>query len=328
MNHAVGENTLEGTKFYHNIYTIDEVIGLGGFAKIYRARQHEQYEPVAIKVANNFDDPSYAKSLREEAKILQRFSHQNIVCLKGIPRMDKEGEVFYANALELPGQPVFFVMEYLQGGTLDNYLEYVEKLSVPEAAAIGLQVARGLDHMHQCGYAHNDLKLENIVFRQPVVAGEPFAPVLIDFGIATRVQLPSAGSLYIMPPEQLARVKLMTPPEATEVLDRTKMDVWGLGVVLYRMLGGNLPFSGRSERSLTQRIYNSRPTSLSQLEKDIPKQMDELVIDGCLAKNPEHRLNLLELGRLLNGMAGSNVVAQRSADAGKANGIIGRFFGR
>lgn len=319
---------MKGTKLYRNRYTLEEEIGRGGFAIIYRAKEQEQREPVAIKVANVSDDPSYGTSVREEARIIQRFGHQNIVQLRPIPRIDKEGEVFYANALDLPGTPVFFVMEYLQGGTLNAYLNQVGKLSVPEAAAIGLQVARGLDHMHQRSYAHNDLKLENIVFRQPVVAGEPFTAVLIDFGIATRVDQPNAGSLYIMPPEQVAKVKMMTPPEMADTLDRTKIDVWGLGVVLYRMLGGQLPFSGRNERSLTQRIYNSRPTALSQLNGEIPPEMDELVIDGCLAKKPEHRLPLLEVGRRLSSIAGNDVVAQCSADAGKPAGIFGRLFGR
>jgi eukaryotic-like serine/threonine-protein kinase len=320
---------LKGTALYRNYYVLEEEVGQGGFAKIYRAKTQDSHDPVAIKVANSSEDPSFGKSVREEAKIIQRFDHSNIVNLKTIPRLDKEGEVYYANALDLPGSPVFFVMEYLCGGTLDDYLRQVGRVSVPEAAAIGLQVARGLDHMHQRGYAHNDLKLENIVFRQPVVAGEPFVAVLIDFGIATRVHQPNAGSLYIMPPEQLARAKLDSPPEVADILDRTKIDVWGLGVVLYRMLGGQLPFSGRNERSLTQRIYNSRPTSLCHLDGTIPSEMDELIIDGCLAKNPDHRLNLLEIGRWLSSMAGRDVVALRSAENGnKSTGIFGRLFGR
>lgn len=319
---------MKGTKLYRNRYTIDDEIGYGGFAKIYRAREQDRVEPVAIKMANKSDDPSYAKSLREEAKIIQRFNHQNIVRIQLIPRVDKNGSVPYTNAVELSGSPVFFVMEYLHGGTLDAYLGQVKQLSVQEAVAISLHVARGLDHMHQCGFSHNDLKLENIVFRRLIVAGEPFSPVLIDFGIATRVQQPSAGSLYIMPPEQVARVKMVAPPEVTNGIDRTKIDVWGLGVVLYRMLGGQLPFSGRSERSLTQQINRSRPISLCSLAGNIPPELEELVIDGCLAKAPENRLNLLELGRFLAKFADGDVVAQQSADAGKSAGIFGRLFGR
>jgi eukaryotic-like serine/threonine-protein kinase len=320
--------SLKGTTLYHERYTLDEQIGFGGFAKIYRAIEQEQQEAVAIKVAADSDDPSCAKSLREEARIIQRFEHQSIVRLRAIPRRDKGGELFCANALDLPGAPVFFVMEYLRGGTLASYLQQVGRLSVPEAAAIALQVGRALDHMHQRGYAHNDLKLENVVFRQPIVAGEAFEPVLIDFGIATRVQQPSAGSLYIMPPEQLAKVKLASPPEIADSVDRTKIDVWGLGVVLYRMLGGQLPFSGRSERGLTQQVYYSRPVSLIRFNAEIPREVDELVIDGCLAKNPAHRLSLLDIGRALSGMGIKDVVAQYSADARKTRGILDLLFGR
>lgn len=319
---------MKGTKLYHGTYVLEEEIGSGGFARIWRAQDQQRNELVAIKVASNANDPSYAKSLREEAKIIQKFDHQNIVRLQAIPRAEKNGQLFYANAIELPGHPVFFVMEYLCGGTLDSYLKQVKQLTVPEAATITIQVARGLYHMHQNDYAHNDLKLENIMFRQPIVAGEPFSPVLIDFGIATRVHQPNAGSLYIMPPEQLAKVKLMAPPEMTETIDRTKMDVWSLGVVLYRMLGGQLPFAGRNERTLTQQIHSSRPMDLKHLVQDIPPQLDRLVIDGCLAKNPEHRLNLVELGRELGNFTDGNVVAQYSADNGKTGSFFGRFRGR
>lgn len=323
-----GTNLLKGTKLYRNRYTLEDEIGSGGFAKIYRASEQDRYESVAIKVASNSEDPSYAKSLREEAKIIRRFDHQNIVRLQSIPRMDKDGELIYANAIELIGNPVFFVMEYLAGGTLEEYLKYVKQLSVPEAAEIGLQVARGLNYMHQRGYAHNDLKLENIVFRKPIVGGQPFLPVLIDFGIATRIQQPSAGSLYIMSPEMVARMKGDRPPEIAENVDRAKGDVWSIGVILYRMLGGQLPFSGRTERSVTQQIYRSRPTALQRLAGEIPKELDKLVIDGCLAKEPEHRIGLLELGQWLSEFVNGDVVASQSADKGKANGIFGRLLGR
>ena len=125
-----------------------------------------------------------------------------------LPRDDR-APVAYARAIELPGHPYFFAMEYLAGGTLDDMLKEFKKLLLPEAAAIGLSVARALDHMHQKNYAHNDLKLENIVFRYPVVAGQAYSPTLIDFGIATRTRLQAAaGSIYIMSPEAVSYTHL------------------------------------------------------------------------------------------------------------------------
>lgn len=319
---------MKGTKLYQGRYTLLDKVAPGGFATVYRATEDGRREQVAVKLGVVSDDPAYTKSLRAEAKVLQQFAHDGIVRLYPIPRYDKGGTVWYANALGIPGEPVFFVMEYLQGGSLEQYLKQVERLSVMETAVIALDVARALDYIHQHGFAHNDLKLENIVFREPVVAGQPFTPVLVDFGIATRIQSPNAGSLYIMPPEKVDEAKMESAPETKGEVDRTMVDVWGLGVVMYRMLGGQLPFSGRNERSLTQRIRHSRPTSLRQLAADIPDEMDEMIIDGCLAKDPHHRLSLVEVGRWLSSLIDGEVVAQRSGENGRGPRGWGGLFGR
>jgi serine/threonine protein kinase len=285
---------------HNDMYHLEEVIANGGFATIYRATAaHERYD-VAVKVSRVDADPGYAEALKKEAEVLQKLDHRSIVRLRPIPRSGR-ADIYYCRAPELPGTPWFFVMEYLAGGTLEQYLQAVGKLTVPEAASIGVEVARALNHTHKQQYTHNDLKLENIVFRTPVQVGHPFTPVLVDFGIAARINPPDGGSLYIMPPEQLSQVKMLTPPENSQV-DKTKVDVWGLGVVLYRMLGGLLPFEGR-ERTMTQRILHSRPTSLQQLSRDIPADMDELIIDGCLAKDPNQRLTIIQLGKELSALA-------------------------
>lgn len=319
---------MKGTKLYQERYTLLGKIAPGGFATVYRASEEGRQEEIAIKLGIVSDDPGYARSLRAEARMLQQFEHANIVKLYPIRRYDKQGEVWYANALGIAGEPVFFVMEYLQGGSLEKYLQQVKRLSVQETAVIALHMARALDYIHQHGVAHNDLKLENIVFREPVIAGRPFTPVLVDFGIATRIQSPNAGSLYIMPPEKVDELKLEAAPEVTADVDHSMVDVWGLGVVMYRMLGGQLPFSGRNERSLTQRIRHSRPVSLRHLANDIPNEIDELIIDGCLAKDPQYRLTLLEIGRWLNSLvSGQEIVAQHSSETTNSPRIWG-WFGR
>ena len=308
---------MKGTRLYYNQFTLIEEISRGGFATIYRAAEENHPAPVAIKVGVISADPGYSQSIRREAEIIQRLDHPGIVRLHPL-RREGRTPIAYARAIELPDRPYFFVMEYLAGGTLQEYLRRVQRLPPNETAAVGLEIARALDHMHVRGYAHNDLKLENVVFREPVRAGHPFTPTLIDFGIATRVRLQlNAGSLPYMSPEQLQQINLQQAPETAAELDHTKVDVWGVGVVLYRMLGGRLPFEGRNERTITDRILSSRPTNLIRLSGDVPPEIDTLIIDGCLAKNPAHRLTLLELGHSLRYLVGNGVTASRGGLSGR-----------
>ena len=319
---------MRGKQLYNGRYTIKEEVGSGGFAKIYQAAETNSPADVAIKVATDPNSPTFRKSLREEARLIQTFTHNNLVRLRPIPRLDKPGTVFSANAIGLPGNPTFFVMEYLKGGTLNDYLEGVGHLTIQEAAFIGLEIAHGLTYMHQQGYAHNDLKLENVVFRHPLVVGHPFEPVLIDFGIASRIQEPDAGSFYIMPPEQVAKVKMTAPPEVSSQIDRKKGDVWSLGVVLYRMLGGKLPFLGRTTRSLTQQIFHSTPVPLTHLAPNIPQAIDHLIINRCLAKDPGYRLTLPELTTELYRITGGHIIPVETEPQPKKGGLWQRIFGR
>lgn len=299
---------------YNKQYQLQEKIAAGGFAQVYRALDHKSGTPVAIKVGLVHSDPGYAKSIIEEARILSRMNHPNIVKIVPLsrtaaksppepqPQSDQQkSDVFCARAIEIAGQPYFFIMEYLAGGTLEAYLKQVTKLTIPEASAIALEIARGLHHLHKQGYAHNDLKLENIVFRQELVLGKTTAPVLVDFGIATRVRVQiEAGSLYVMSPEQLKLARMLIPPEMGNLNDPTKVDIWGIGVLLYRMLSGNLPFEGRNEKTLTERILTSQPQPLMGQATGIPHELDDFVVNGCLAKTPTQRPTMVELGKLLS----------------------------
>lgn len=313
---------MKPVSLYFGRYTLEDEIAKGGFATIYRAREREQEEPRAIKIGRvEVNDPGYGQSIRMEARVLSELNHQAIVKIFPIGR-DNAHNIYSARAAEISGRPDFFVMEYLPGGMLKDLLEVTGTLPPPEATAIALDVARALHHMHSHGYAHNDLKLENIVMRRPVRAGEPYTPVLIDLGVATRTRPPDGLSLYITPPEQVRQSKMELAPELEDVIDRKKVDVWGLGVVLYRMLGGRLPFTG-SEKSLTQRILNERPTSLNRLSSLVSAELDALIIDGCLAKDPADRLSMLDLGLSLRDY-GHGVVAGRDIDPSRGR----RFFFR
>ncbi len=299
---------MKGTRLYNGRYTLNDPIASGGFATVYRAQENGRSEEVAVKICARHEDPLFAKSVLREAELINRFDHQNIVRLLPIPRPGK-ASVIYANAIELPYNPVFFVMELMTGGSLYDYMEQVEKLPADEAVTIGLEVARALHHIQRKGYAHNDLKLENVLFRQPVRKGKKVEPVLVDFGVATRVTPPVAGTLYIMSPEQVVEGNMQKAPELVKT-DPHKIDVWGLGIMMYRMLGGRLPFDDKSEKTLTDQIIRSRPRSLKQLSPEVSPHLEQLIIDGCLAKNPEHRLDLMDIGQEFRRMVGHGVPAK------------------
>ena len=315
---------------YRNQYSIKRILSNGGFSAIYLAEDNESQTEVTLKVGRiEHDDPGYAKSIREEARLLGELNypegHPHIVQIKPIQRANGKPDVYVARAVEMPGSPYFFVMEYLQGGTLDTYLKQVKRLSVGESAAIALDLARALHYLHKKGYAHNDLKPENVVFRQPVEAGAAFSTTLIDFGIATRTRLQiHAGSANVMAPEQLKQARMETPPEFSADIDLKKVDVWGLGIMLYRMLGGRLPFEDRDEGRLTSRIIASHPSSLQQLSQNIPAEIDRLILEGCLAKLPEDRLSMVELGHELRRL-GHGVSASKGA---RTRRLGWPFFGR
>lgn len=303
---------------YRNQYSIKRVLSRGGFSIIYLAEDNNSQTEIALKVGRvDQEDPGYAKSIREEARLLNELNHPeghpNIVQIKPISRASGKPDVYLARAVELPGNPYFFVMDYLPGGTLDTYLQQVKRLPVGESAAVALELARALHYLHSKGYAHNDLKPENVVFRLPIRAGAPFNATLIDFGIATRVNLQvHAGSANVMAPEQLKQARLEVPPEIAAFIDLKKVDVWGLGILLYRMLGGRLPFEDRNEGRLTSRIIESNPTSLLKLSQNLPAEIDWLILEGCLAKRPEDRISMVELGHKLRKF-GHGITASKAA---------------
>ena len=287
---------MKGAKIYSGYYTLRDPIASGGYATIYRAIEQNHPEEVAVKIGIVSSDPGYAASLLQEARILEGLQHRGIVRLRLIPREGRNG-VASARAVELQGNPYFFVTEYLRGGTLDHYLKGAGKITVMEAAAIGAQIAEALHYLHSKGYAHNDLKLENVVFRTPLVRGQPFDPTLVDFGIATRITLQTdAGTTYIMSPEQISLIR-NGGSGYKEDPDHKKVDVWGLGVMLYRMLGGRLPFDSRHQKTLTTQILNERPPALQTLAPTVPSEVDDLIVNYCLNKDHQRRIDLGELWR-------------------------------
>ena len=261
-------------------------------------------DKVALKIArvlplDRIDSPEqafYFEALNNEVETLKRLRHPNITRVFPIPR-GLPRNPYTARASELDGGPWICAMEYLGGGSLDHRLKNRPALSLDEALETAYQIGLALDHIHAKGMAHLDLKPDNILFRYPVEENwraAPFQPVLIDFGIAAKISktAPQAGSVAFMPPERIRMMRGEIAPE--QYVDQSKADVYGLGVLLYRMLTGHLPFEGLPRDELAEAILNNRPRSPREINPAVPAKVDEIILNA-LEKEADDRPRVEEL---------------------------------
>lgn len=271
--------------------------GRGGMARVVRARAPAGNSPgdeIAIKISRLGPHQSYFFSaLQREVEVLQGLDHPGVVRLRPVSRGKNP---FKQRAVEISGNPWYFGMECLHGGSLEDYIRDLGPLSLEEAASVCYRVGRALDYVHRQGFAHNDVKPDNVLFRKPLVVGGQFDPVLIDFGVAAKLVIQQMdGSIVYMAPERLQEAREPSAPETIERSDPSKGDVWSLGILLYRLLVGHEPFQGITDRSLTSAILRAMPPPISRHRRDISRELDEFILEGCLAKDPRLRVSMRHL---------------------------------
>jgi hypothetical protein len=287
--------------------------GRGGFSEVVMARKaHPGSEGlhVAIKIASPLAramggaSPTQQlemaqRSLMNEVETLRSLRHPGVVRI--YPMLSDERRVsFCARAAEIDGHPWYFAMEYLAGGSIENLAERRGPLPVGLAVEIAQQVAEALDYIHAKGFAHLDIKTSNILLREPLDQRVPQA-VLIDFGAAQRPLRRAEidqGSLVYLSPERVRVMRGDDPPEA--FTNKAAADVYALGVVLYRMLAGRAPFSGRPDY-ITTAILSAAPTHPSEHNRELIQypELDRLV-DRVLDKQPSQRPTAGEVIALLD----------------------------
>lgn len=285
-------------------YRVDSVLpGRGGFAQVVcatRVMGNGQPYSVALKLARTdtdggMDPESYGQALGNEVDTLRMLKHPGIVRIYPIPIDERRG-AYRARAENLPGSPWYFVMEYLAGGTVEELVLREHALELPLAVEIAHQVAAALDYIHANGYYHLDIKTNNIVFRHPVTADRTPEAVLIDFGAAQkslrRAEV-EAGALMYLPPERVQVLVGHSPPET--VINRAAADIYALGITLYRMLTGDLPFRGQRDH-VTTAILSRAPTRPMQINRDLITLPDlDALIMQMLEKDPERRPGIKEV---------------------------------
>jgi eukaryotic-like serine/threonine-protein kinase len=260
-----------------NRYALEDVIGRGGMALVYRAVDREQEEPVAIKVlADNLAaDPELRRRFAREAELAERLSHPNVVRVLATGEADGRA---------------FIVLEYVDGGNLAEELHREGPLVPERVADLGAQAAAALAHAHERGLVHRDVKPQNLL-----VTREGTLKVS-DFGIARVVD----GTRLTQVGTVLGTAAYLAPEQAACEETTGAADVYALGAVLYELLTGAPPYDASTVTELVRRRSEGEPAPPSVLAANVPVALDSVVL-ACLREDPERRPTAREVELILRG---------------------------
>ena len=246
-------------------YEIRSLIGSGGMAQVYRAYDAALDRDVAIKVLLGILalDEESVRRFYQEARAAANLSHPNVVVIHDIGEEDGS---------------YYFVMEYLDGETVEERLDHERRLGVEESLGIALQVCRGVEASHRRGLLHRDIKAQNVMLM-------PDGSVkVLDFGIARA----SGESSLTRVGETLGTVGYMAPEQilGEEVDERS--DIYSIGVLLYRMLTGSMPFVGTTPVSVVYQQLEEQPVAPGVVNPSVPMAVESIVLNA-LSREPEDR---------------------------------------
>lgn len=237
-------------------------VGGGGMAIVYKAKDLILNRPVAVKVLRSQfgGDEDFVNRFRREAQAVASLSHPNVV---GVYDVGQEGDTHY------------MVMEYIEGYTLKELIIQRGALPVEEAVRIAAQICDALDHAHQNQIIHRDIKPHNIMI------GKNGRVKVTDFGIARAVTSTTITHTNAM----LGSVHYFSPEQARGGITGEKSDIYSLGIVLYEMVTGELPFSGDSPISVALKHLQEPLPEPRQVNPAIPQSVENVILKA-LVKDP------------------------------------------
>lgn len=286
-----------------NQYSVDEVISNnGGTASIYLCKRVNNPDiSVVVKLSkHDVEDAGHeSKLLEREATLLSswEFRHPGIVRIFPLEELDQDRIKYTLKDVSLPARPNYIALEYLKGGSMaeKNNKKRIKKMSISWKMECYYQILITVASLHTKGYGHRDLKPDNIVFREPISSSSIPTPVLIDFALSTNGKfrhteiVDKAMTLEYSPPERVVRSMGSHDMNITE--DPMKSDIYSLGIILYELLTGELPFKGSRDRIRTTIVGSQFSMNLDKVGKQSDKNASTLatMIRGMTQKNPQNR---------------------------------------
>ncbi|MDO9349464.1 MAG: protein kinase, partial [Anaerolineales bacterium] len=268
---------MEETRLLNDRYQLLEGLGKGGMAFVYRARDLmlERYVGVKIMREDYSRDPAFQERFRQEAKAAANLSHPNIVTV---------------HDFGLDAGKLFIVMEYVPGTDLKTLLQQRGRFTPEEALPLVIQACAGIGYAHRAGLVHCDVKPQNML-----VTPDQRLKVA-DFGIARALA-------SIRPDEQSDVVwgspQYFSPEQASGAAPSPASDVYSLGVVMYEMLTGALPFNATTATELARMHLDVQPPLLTEMLPDISPTLEQILLK-VLSKEPSARYRTADqLGRVL-----------------------------
>lgn len=251
-----------GTKIKH--YIIEKVIGIGGMGAVYIAHDTKLDRNVALKFLSKIlcQDQDSRSRFKREAQAVAQLNHPNIITIHEVS--------------EYKGQP-FIAMEHVEGSSLADYV-LDRRLSIEEILELAIQISDGLAEAHKHGIIHRDIKPSNIL------VSDRGRAKIVDFGLAT-VQ---KKGLTPRPGLIVGTASYMSPEQAQGLKVDARADLFSLGVVLYKILTGKAPFTGKSLGEIFQAILHTDPLPMMEYSSSVPLEVDRIV-SRLLEKKQEQR---------------------------------------
>ena len=258
-------HTLVGLVFDHR-YEVRQKIGVGGMADVYQGKDTLLGRPVAIKILHqNFgSDQDFVARFKREAQAAGKLNHPNVVSMY---------DVGYDQGYH------YIIMEYVAGCTLKEYIQHHARVSVQEAVKITIAIAEGLEHAHAMGIVHCDVKPHNILITD---AGRI---KVTDFGIARAI---NSAATMMYTNSVMGSAHYISPEQASGKSINVSTDIYSLGVVLYELLTGEVPFRGETPVSVALQHVKDRVVAPRIKNNLIPPQLEQVVL-VALEKEPGKR---------------------------------------